>query len=507
MTPALFIKKVIRRLKYEFLSRGFFREPRPLLKLLFKLRLDIPLFAIPYFLAHNRDGLRRLKLLRKEGHDPAVIYFSMEGDGRFDRLYEISKHPSNKDSVWFQFPIQTAAAESIIFKSHTLRGCGFYEDARMKYVDPVNDENRASYRDYLQRFFDALEKVTGRIDFFLSGSNHDRYVVEMVRVGQQRGIEWVVSEREGTGTEYTYQNEAECNRNSVTVTADYFIMANEGHKHMFELGRRETVKDIFVIGELDTDWWFHWDRKFVRREYRQWDKYEKRVLFLTFGIRNYVSPYAFPDNPEFNWIQLLAEAEDEVFEFACRHRDVLVFYKMGHLEDNNPLFLERCAQAGLTNVVPLDRSFSCNELILYSDLVIGFQTTAMYEAMFSDIPLFYLEWAIHPNIDRKTMLLQLADSGACTTIRSKSQFREALDHWAGHGQTVGPAELEARVRTRETMFVNADGHVAERAWAKLQELITGRKSRARVANAVACNSVQHANPTPSPSLQSPGQTS
>lgn len=480
MSPSVFVQKVFRRLKYEFMSRGFFREPRPLLRALFKFGLDIPLFVVPFFASHNRAALRRLKTLRKQGLNPAVIYFSTESDGRFERLYEISQRPENKDSVWFQFPIATAVSENIIFSEHAARGCGFYEDARMKYIDPINDEARAIYRAYLEHFFDALEKVTGKIDFFLSGSNHDRYVVEMVQVAQKRGIEWVVAEREGTGTEYTYQNEAECYRESVTVTADYFITANEGHKYMFDLGRRPSVKDIFVIGELDTDWWFHWDRNFKQKEYRTWDQYEKRVLFLTFGIRNYVSPYAFPDNPEFNWIELLAEAEDEVFEFACKHRDVLVFYKMGHREDNNPLFLERCEKAGLTNVVPLDRSFSCNELILYSQLVIGFQTTAMYEAMFSDNPLFYIEWAIHPEIDRQTMLLQLADSGACTTIRSKNEFRTMLDRWAENDPevvNVTQAELEARVRTRETMFLNADGRVAERVWDKLQELIQVRRDR------------------------------
>ncbi len=479
MTPVILFKKIVRRLKYEFMLRGFFLEPRPLLNFLFRCGWDISLFVVPYFLSYNKDGLRRLSELRKRGYKPTVIYFSMEGDGRFERLYELSKNSDNVDSVWFQFPLQAAAAESIIFKPHTERGCGFYEDARMKYIDPLNDESRTNYRAYLELFFDALEKVTGKIDFFLTGSNHDRYVVEMVCVGQQRGIEWIVSEREGTGTEYTYQNEAERNRDSVTVTADYFIVANDGHKHMFELGRRDTVKDIFVIGELDTDWWFHWNQKFTRKEYQVWDQYEKRVLFLTFGIRNYVSPYAFPDNPEFNWIQLLAEAEDEIFEFACRHPTVLVFYKMGHIEDNNPIFLDRCAKAGLKNVVPLDRSFSCNELILYSQLVVGFQTTAMYEAMFSNNPLFYIEWAIHPDIDRKTMLLQLADSGACTTIRSKRHFGEMLDNWAANDPRVcqvNPSELAARVRTRETMFFKADGRVAERVWDKIQALIASRRA-------------------------------
>jgi hypothetical protein len=104
----------------------------------------------------------------------------------------------------------------------------------------------------------------------------------------------------------------------------------------------------------------------------------------------------------------------------------------------------------------------------------------MYEAMFSDNPLFYIEWAIHSDIDRKTMLLQLAESGACTTIRSKKEFGEALDRWAAHDPklwNVSEEEMAARVRTRETMFVNADGHVAERVWDKLQDLIKGRRAR------------------------------
>lgn len=485
MSPAEFVKKAVRAVIYRFFRKYFFAEPRPLLRFLFKRGWDIPLFCVPYFFAHNLASLRRLKALRRRGLDPAVIYFSTEGDGRFDRLYEISQREESRTSVWFRFPIETAAAEAIIFEQHSRRGCGFYEDARMKYIDPLNDGARASYRAYMRRFLDALEGVTGRIDFFLSGSNHDRYVVEMIAEAQSRGIEWICAEREGTGTEYTYQNEAECYLNSVTVTADYFITANEGHKHMFNFSRQPSVKDIFVIGELDTDWWFHWDRKFTRKEYRAWAAYKRSVLFLTFGIRNYVSPYAFPNNPEFNWIQLLAEAEDEIFEFACRHRDVLVFYKMGHLEDNNPVFLARCAVAGLTNVVPLDRSFPCNELIRYSELVIGFQTTAMYEAMFSDNPLFYIEWAIHPDIDRTTMLLPLADSDACTLIYSKQHFHDMLEKWAQRDPSVfevSPEMLQARVRTRETMFLLADGHVAERAWERIGKLIEKRKAANGLAN-------------------------
>ena len=422
-------KKIIKRLTFIFLNRFFYQEPRSLLRLLYRWNLDIPLFAIPYFYIANFSNLKKLKRLKASGKSPAIIYFAVENDGRFDRLYEMSKAADVDNSVWFCFPRECISTEAIIFESFARRKSDFYEDARMKYIEPGNDENRARYRQYLNRFFPAFERLTGKIDFFMSGSNHDRYVVEMVAVAQSRGIEWIVAEREGTGTKFSYKNEAECYKQSKCVTADYFFTANAGHKYMFDHSRQASVKEVSVVGELDTDWWFHWDRSFSRRQYREWDKYERRVLFLTFGIRNYVESYAFPDNPEFNWQRLLTEAEDSVFEFASKHRDVLVFYKMGHIEDNNPLFIARCAKAGLTNIVPLDRSFPCNELILYSQLIIGFQSTATFESMFSDAPIFYLDWAIPEGIDREEMLLPIADLGACTPIKSQAHFDEMLNKW------------------------------------------------------------------------------
>lgn len=467
------IKKRVRNYLLDFYRWGCVRYPRPILRVLMYFGWDIWLFSIPYLLLHNLKNINKLRKLKKSGYSPAIVFYSAEGDGRFDRLYDLSMNAGNLDSVWFVFPIETVSAESVIFQEHTRRGCGFYEDARMKYIDPVNDSARSLYRNYIERFFAAIEISLGKVNFFFSGSNHDRYVVEMIYVAQQRGIEWIVAEREGTGTPFTYLDEARCYKESKTVTADYFITANKGHHYMFEHSRMPSVKDIFIVGDLDTDWWFHWNRNFLRSEYGAWQKYSKKVLFLTFGIRNYVSPYSFPNNPEFNWITLLKEAEDEIFDFALNNPDVLVFYKMGHIEDNNPIFIQRCVDADLKNVVPLDRSFPCNELILFSDLVIGFQTTAMYEAMFSEVPLIYLEWAIHPELDRNTMLLPLANSGACITAKSKSEFRDLLERWkSGDPDLVVSEDMrERRKDVRETMFNNSDGYVAERVFTKFNELL------------------------------------
>lgn len=403
----------------------------------------------------------------------ALCLCAAEGDGRFNRLVELSKLKASPDLFFLWFPIEIAAVEHLIFDDELTCGKGVYDDARMKYIDPQNQNARKLYRNWTCRLLKVIQLFTGRIRFFLSGSNHDRYVIELIKSAQDLGIRCVVCEREGTGTQFTYIDEGRCLLESKNVTADYFIFANDGHKKMFKVGMQPSVRNSYVLGDLDTDWWFHARPNFKEGRYLEWNSYTKKVLFLTFGNRNYVSPYSFPNNPEFNWIQLLDEVEDEIFNFAKQNKHILIFYKMGHLEDNNPKFLKKCEVNGLKNVVPLDRSFSCNELIKFSDLIIGFQTTAIYEAMFTDTPILYPEWAIHPNIDRETMLLPIANSGAVTLANSKDEFKSLLTSWSVDDSFLSVTEgiKMARVKARETMFNNADGKIAERVWQKLIEII------------------------------------
>lgn len=472
-----FVKRVLNSIINRFLNYFFYKNPRYGLRILFYLKLDIYLYSLPMFLFTNYHQLKRLYKIKSRNIKTNIILWNNETDGRFDRISKISELKNDDQSVWFKFPTQVTIAEHLIFASYNIKGCGFYEDARQKYNSPDNYQNRINYRIHLRKLFKTLEFFIGKINFFLSGSNNDRYVVELIYTLQEMGASCIVCEREGTGTDFTYKYEAECFKNSESIQAHYIYTANEKHKFMFDFAKLPTVKEVKVLGELDTDFWFHWDRKFTHKFYKKWDKFNKKVLFLTFGVRNYIEPYLYPQYPDLNWNKLLSDSEEVIFQFAKNNPSILVFYKMGHIEDHNEEFIKKCQNNNLNNIVTLDRSFPCNELILYSDLIIGFQTTAMFEAMFSDKTIFYLYWAISDILDRKTQLLPIADSEACTVINSKEDFYNSITSWSnGDIKFAKPSqkELNNRKITREIMFYNADGNVAERYHNEINEIIESK---------------------------------
>jgi hypothetical protein len=459
-----------------FYDRNFVIPPHRGLRALYRLRLELVFFILPVFVYYNRRALKKLFSMRLRGLEPAIILYLNESDGRFIRAAELSR--TREDMVFFILHKHLLGVESFIFGKGPKRQVGFYDDARMIYNEPVNQPLRAEYKKYCIKFITALKVILGRWDILLTGSNNDRNIVEMISALQECGGSVVVCEREGTGTDYSYIGEGECFKASKSIQAHYIFTANERHREMFYRARLPSVRDVRVLGEIDTDFWLHWKRNFTRPQYRDWDRFRKKLVFLTFGIRNYIEPYLFPQFPDISWQQLLNDTEDEVFKLASENPDILVFYKMGHLEDNNKKFIQRCKDKGLNNVESLDRTFPCEELMLYSDGIIGFQSTAMFEAMFTDKPLLFLKWAIPDCIDRDTQMLPIDKYGAVEVAESKDQLRSWLSGWASgsHGSGLISDEIKkARKITRELMFYDADGRGGEKLLAELQRILSDRQ--------------------------------
>ncbi len=470
------MKKWVHKVLRYIVTAYYIKRQIKLLSLFHNLGIDLSLGSLPAFKYYNRAAFKKLKRLKAQNKQPYIVYHVDESDGRFERYNELSA--TDDEVVVFRFAPHLMNAEKFVFAEYAKAPIGFYDDARQKYRQESNWQNRLNYRKYVTKMFDLFEKSTGKVDIFMSGSNNDRFIVEMIYVAQERGTSWVVAEREGTGTLFTYEFEGRCFKESDSIQAHYIFCANDRHRDMFNHAKKDSVRFVKTIGELDSDWWFHWDRQFVRKEYRQWDHYRKKVLFLTFGDRNYIEPYLYPQYPDLNWKPLMRDCEEVLFNYAQQNPDILVFYKMGHLEDYNLAFMQKCEAANLTNILPLNRTFPCSELILYSDIVIGFQTTAMFEAMFSDKVLVQLDWHIPDILDRETQLLPINKYGAVLPARSKQELKAFLDDVAA-GKLDSyqvPEEMKAaRKKTREIMFYDADGRTAERFYQEVKTLLKERR--------------------------------
>ncbi len=506
MTLKQRLKKLVSDGVYGFVDQYVVTKEVRLLRFLKFLHLDLWLFSLPWFLINNVRNLKKLIRLKKKGAQPTIIFWQPEIDGRFERVRKMGEDPDNEDSVWFKFYPSVVAIERVYFDSFHRRKLGRYEDVPYFYVQHDNDANRGRYRAFLNKLFDTLESIVGPIDFYLAGSQHDIHIVEMVEVGQKRGISFLINDREGIYTTFTRNFVAEQIKRSGLVKSHYVFAANHNHAFTFEVSRQPSVRSVEVIGELDTDYFFHFNHQFDRPEYQEWNHYRKKMVFLTFGTNNYIEPYAFPNlPPDMNWVKLLAESEDVVLNFAKEHNDIAVFYKMGHYEDLNHQFLNRCKVLGITNIIPLGRAFPCSELMMYADLTVGFLTTAMYEAMFGKKPLWYTHWSIPECVDQDTMMLPLKESGACRTLYSAEQFKNDLHHWAKDDpalNTVSKEELEARAKSLDWAFHRPDGKLSEHFFQRLQTIFEIRKEQKK-----KCHTEHKRHSTEKPSILDKGNDS
>ncbi len=439
------------------------------LKILYFLGLDLYFYTLPIFYLQNRKPFTKLRRLRGQKKNPIIVYTVSELDGRFDRVNKVSEN--DDDLVVFQYPARNSYVEEYFFKSYARVPIGFYEDARQRYIKPDNLENRRKYGEHCKKLLQLLQKMTGKISFFCSGSNNDRWLVEMIVEAQAQGISWVVCEREGTSTDLGYEKEGLGFKISNSVVAHYHFLANDKHTKMFLDSKTDSVRMCKTIGDLDTDWWFHFDKTRIMKKFEALDKYKKVVLFLTFGERNYIEPTLFPERNDITWKPLLMDCENVLIDFAQKNPDILVIYRMGHKEDKNLAFLRAIKELKIENIIQSDRATSSfSDIAVRSDLIIGFQSTAMYEAMFTDKPILQVFWHILDFLNHETEILPIGNTGACKVATSPKSLSDYLDLFSKDSLAVDQKELAARKSAIEIMFVNADGKMAERFIDELKQL-------------------------------------
>lgn len=448
------------------------------LRLLAKIYADVWFLPLYFFTLQNRKRLGKYLRIRLSGAKPKVVFVTTEGDGRFRRLLQLTDAGPQDKVFVFEMPIMCFATELRFFQDHFWEFCKTtgrndrYVDVFACYYDEANQKNRVAYR-----------KVAGQIlsifRFFfdpkliVSGSGADHYAVELIRIARARGVKWMICEREGSQSKHQSVVLGKLFAATNPLIVDSIVVTNPLHEQSFKIASNHSPEtNVIMLGELRSDRWVDVARKkqFTHPFYNEWNKFEKKVLFLVFGERSYIEPM---DHPHISgdWCALLVDMEDVMLDFAMKNPNSLVFYKMGHMEDNNAAYLKRVADAGLKNVVALDRIFPCEELIQYSDLIVGFQTTAVFESMFTDKPIFYPFWHFPPEVNPDVDILPIHSTGAVYTITSKEMFLDYMQKWQHDSLPPLANQAVNRKKWREYYFHQPDGHVSERVIDEIYRLI------------------------------------
>ena len=450
----------------------------PKLLKLQRLHLDGTPFVLFWVVLANHVRILQLFYSRAIGVKPAVIFLSEESDGRFDRLFYNFRH-RRKEIVFLKLPIATFLYNEFFFQpffkeyEQAHPTAGRYINVFERYFHKDNIENRKKYRTHCDRIVNILNHFFSPF-MIIVGSPDDAYSVELSYAARAAGIKWAICEREGTHTGRSARALAELFQKYRPLEFDHIFTANPLHFECYQnsLKSKEHTK-MHLLGELRSDSWITRKYKFNRPQYKSWEKYNFKILFLTFGERNYIEPMYHP-HVKGSWLPLLKDCENVVEIFAKKHSDTIVFYKMGHTEDFHADFMKRCESQGLSNIVPLDRSFPCEELISYCDLIIGFQSTAVIEAMYTTKPIAYLNWNFPPEVDREFDILPIHNSNAVYVASSKEQLDSFLSNHYPAPHAISDSEIAARKQCINDFFYDSNGKVAERFVSELLEIAAGK---------------------------------
>jgi hypothetical protein len=161
------------------------------------------------------------------------------------------------------------------------------------------------------------------------------------------------------------------------------------------------------------------------------------------------------------WVDLHAQTERVLRDVAATGT-VRVLLKPHPQQSAEMLAGMRSRLGGVTGLSILDGAADTRELIVSADIVVGFQTTAMAEAMAAAKRVVYTFWT--DAVERvKHQLLPYHELDGCIDVaRSPEQCRQAL---LGPSDA-GPSEAQMRERLAfaEQYLGPVDGHAAERAW-------------------------------------------
>tara|TARA_R110002095_G_scaffold203663_1_gene185749 strand:- start:1260 stop:2597 length:1338 start_codon:yes stop_codon:yes gene_type:complete len=322
-----------------------------------------------------------------------------------------------------------------------------------------------------ERMRPLIEHVRARFPFeiVILPSDAIFYLRVLVRWCQRNGVPCVVTQKETSITDATMQEYAAKLRDHLPFHADHMTINSERHKS-FWVSTGADPESITVTGQPRFD-------DHVRVSEAERRPGPPRILFLS-----YVSTAYLPITSDLkSWSQLHTESLEVLAEAARTGAEVVV--KPHPQQDEVALQEVRDARARLGDC---DGSFELvggrldtRKLIHDADVVVGFQTTALYEAVIAGKPVIYTNWTVPPDVEPR--LLDYEGFGeALVTVRTPQAFRDALVGRldAIRAGTPPPAMDPGAKQHAEFQLGPLDGKACERTWHVLE-------SRAGQAPAVA----------------------
>ena len=327
------------------------------------------------------------------------------------------------------------------------------------FFDDRHAAARARYAEAAGRRFDALLQRL-RFDAVLAPSDTFFWIRALVERAQALGIPFAVLQKEATIPPGWLDGPAQEWGATSPFIADFMLVSSEHHKR-FWVNAATDPQIIAVTGQPRFDVYRGagappaWAGLGVDVGDRP------AVLFLTYDVNAYLP--VIDRTGLAPWQRLRDETEATLVELARSGRaTVLVKAHPQPAEDQTAHLAELAREPG---VIVLDPLGDVRDYLLACDAVVGFQSTALFEALAAGKPVVYTWWT-DAVAGMGADLIPFHEHGdALTVARAPAELRAALD-----AALAGAAAPPASQRLVEE-YMGPIGGAGARCWTHLLALI------------------------------------
>lgn len=310
-------------------------------------------------------------------------------------------------------------------------------------------------RAFIDRFARRLVRET-KLDALITPSDTFYYLRPLIEELRSLGVPTIVQDKEGTIAPVAY-DVIDVLRERYPPIADAYLFWSESHR---EFWRRVGVPEVKtrILGQPRSDFFFHRDRWPTKQALGLAPDRKLAVVF-TYDADSYAR--GLEANRERPWQILRGETHAAARELARERPDVDVVIKAHPQQGDLAEVAAELAADPLPNLSLMTGASSASHLIVNADVVVGFQSTVMIEAMLTTKPVIYAGWG--DQHDRYSAgFIPLPGSGGLAVPRDRGELdrmlRAALDGMLDPSDR----QLAARRAFTDRYFYAADGHVSER---------------------------------------------
>jgi hypothetical protein len=302
--------------------------------------------------------------------------------------------------------------------------------------------------------------TTAPFDAVVMPSDTLFYVRSAPAVAHALGVPFVVTQKETTITGHTMREHARELRRHYPPLADRMTVCSERHKR-FWLRAGGASDRILVTGQPRFDYY---------QRVSEWPTDVTfgdggpSVLFLSYAVDAY---YPGAERGDRAWSALRLQTEQGLHELARRGWRVLVKPHPQQSIESLRDWRRRAGDLWERRVFLVNPQADVRPLIVAADVTVGFQSTALLEAMIAGRPVIYTGWDDAATAFGDELIPFHEWGGEITVVRRAGELPEAIV--AAGGRACAPDVMESRREIAERYLGPLDGLAAERTIAALRE--------------------------------------